>query len=195
MSAENRKQQILAKSAELFATYGYEGTRIWQIARACEISDGAVLHFFKDKKTLYMQTFINTITKQMPVNARTGKDREVRLVNIAENILETCRRDPSSMRLLLQIFLSDPEQSGFYYHSIMKKDFLAGVEDLINQGIGEGEYRSTDTHLTAICFLGTIVYLAMCHEFFGADSLDGKSPSELAELSVGFFLNGVRCRN
>ena len=57
MTAEQRKEQILARAAELFATYGYEGTRIWQVAKACGISDGAVLHFFKDKRTLYLQTF------------------------------------------------------------------------------------------------------------------------------------------
>ena len=192
MTAEKRKEQILAKAAELFATYGYEGTRIWQVAKACQISDGAVLHFFKDKKTLYMQTFIHTITRQIPVDRQAEKKRENRLAVIAENILEQCRRDPSTMRLLLQIFLSDPEQTAFYYQSVMKKEILADVENLLIQGISEGEYSVEDTHLAALCFLGITVYLAMCHEFFGADSLKGKSPAQLAQLSSGLFLNGLR---
>ena len=192
MSAEQRKEQILAKAAELFATYGYQGTRIWQIAKACQISDGAVLHFFKDKKTLYLQTFINVIKQQIPIDDLAERTRESRLAAIAENILVQCRQKPSSMRLLFQAFLSDPEQTDFYFHSVMKKDIMQKVESLLVQGKNEREYLDVDTNLATLCFLGMTVYLAMCHEFFGSESLDGKSPSQLAGLSVGLFLNGIR---
>jgi TetR/AcrR family transcriptional regulator, cholesterol catabolism regulator len=192
MSAPKRRHQILSRAAELFATHGYEGTRIRQIAKACQISDGAIFHFFKNKKDLHLQTFIHVVKRQIPLGESLDVTRENRLAAIAENMLEGCRKDPSTMRLLLQTFLSDPEQTSFYYQSVLKKKIFSNVNGLLEQGISHGEYRNIDIHLATLCFLGNVFYLAMCQEFFGPESLGGQSSEQLADSLVKLFLGGVR---
>ncbi len=192
MRAHERREQILSRSAELFATHGFEGTRIRQIAKACQISDGAVFHFFKSKKELHLQTFIHVVKKQIPLTETQEATREKHLAAIAEKILEKCRKEPSTMRLLIQTFLSDPEQTSFYYQSVMRKEILNSVGGLLERGIDQGEYRNVDTHFATLCYLGMVIYLAMCNEFFGTESLDGRSSEQLADSLVKLFLGGVR---
>ncbi|MCL6627892.1 MAG: TetR/AcrR family transcriptional regulator, partial [Alicyclobacillus shizuokensis] len=47
---DERKEQILAAAAEVFARNGYVGTRIDDIASAAGISKGLIYHYFGGKE-------------------------------------------------------------------------------------------------------------------------------------------------
>jgi AcrR family transcriptional regulator len=52
-SAPTRKDRILATSVSSFATYGFRGVSIGDVAKACDVSKSTVLHHFKSKAGLY----------------------------------------------------------------------------------------------------------------------------------------------
>lgn len=50
---EQRRQLIIAKALELFATRGYSDTKIGDIAKAADMSMGLMFHYFESKEQLY----------------------------------------------------------------------------------------------------------------------------------------------
>jgi AcrR family transcriptional regulator len=52
-SAPTRKDRILATSVSSFATYGFRGVSIGDVAKACDVSKSTVLHHFETKAGLY----------------------------------------------------------------------------------------------------------------------------------------------
>jgi AcrR family transcriptional regulator len=51
---QNRKQQILAAAAALFAEFGYYKTTTAEVARTVGVTQPYVFHFFKSKEELYL---------------------------------------------------------------------------------------------------------------------------------------------
>ncbi len=50
---EQRRQLIIVKALELFATKGYSDTKIGDIAKAVNMSVGLMFHYFESKEQLY----------------------------------------------------------------------------------------------------------------------------------------------
>jgi TetR/AcrR family transcriptional regulator len=49
---DQQRDEILARAAELFATQGYPGTSMNEVAAACGMTKPALYHYFKDKDAL-----------------------------------------------------------------------------------------------------------------------------------------------
>jgi TetR/AcrR family transcriptional regulator len=49
---EQQREEILARAAELFASQGYPGTSMNQVAAACGVTKPALYHYFEDKDAL-----------------------------------------------------------------------------------------------------------------------------------------------
>lgn len=77
MNAEQRQEQIVRMATRLFADNGFDGTRFWQIAAACGVSEGNILHFFPNKEALYNACFRQAIRNTLPtmseISDRTDK--------------------------------------------------------------------------------------------------------------------------
>lgn len=52
-NAEETRRKILKSASDLFASYGFEGTSVRQIARGAEVSLGMIRHYFGSKEGLY----------------------------------------------------------------------------------------------------------------------------------------------
>ena len=50
---EDTRERVLASARQLFAEKGFNGTSLANISKDCGISDGLILHHFKNKKNLY----------------------------------------------------------------------------------------------------------------------------------------------
>jgi len=55
LSAEERRQSILAAAVPLFAQRGFKGTTTKEIARAAEVSEALLYRHFPNKETLYRE--------------------------------------------------------------------------------------------------------------------------------------------
>lgn len=52
---EQRRKEILYKALELFVKNGYMGTKTSEIAKALQISEGLLFHYFSTKEQLYLE--------------------------------------------------------------------------------------------------------------------------------------------
>ncbi|MBW2093067.1 MAG: TetR/AcrR family transcriptional regulator [Deltaproteobacteria bacterium] len=192
ISGQERRDQILTKAAELFATHGFEGTKFWQIAEACHISEGVVFHFYKNKRELHIAAFSHIINDDPVLDLPVNKEREKAFQIIAQNILTKCREEPTFLRFLLQIFLSEPGLTRLYYESEAINNFIKFIKRKIDEGKNKGEYRAVDTNFAVVGFIGIIIYCAMSYEFFGPETVKNQSPDKLAKKTVDLFLNGLK---
>lgn len=53
------RQRILKVALEAFCTLGYEKVKISSISRECQIAEGTLYNYFKDKPTLFIHAFIH----------------------------------------------------------------------------------------------------------------------------------------
>jgi TetR/AcrR family transcriptional regulator len=57
------REQILAQAARLFATQGFAGTSMNEVAEACAVSKPTLYHYFRDKHALAMQICEGHVSK------------------------------------------------------------------------------------------------------------------------------------
>ena len=191
MSAEQRKEEILGKAVEIFATHGYRGTRIRQIAEACGISESGILYFFKNKKELQVHSFFHVLENLLYPKELDKSDIAGSLVEFAEQVISSFREKPVYMRFLFQVFLSEREQTKFYYESAAMKDSFMVVKEHIELGKAKGLFRDIESELAVRAYWGIIVYLVINYEFFGPDAVGNMNPAELADKYINLFLRGL----
>jgi AcrR family transcriptional regulator len=65
MPSEERRRQIMAVAAKLFAEQGYHETTTRQITEACGINDSLLYQHFRSKEDLFIQTMSDLHTKMV----------------------------------------------------------------------------------------------------------------------------------
>lgn len=190
-NAEERKEQILNKATEVFARHGYDGTRIWQIAQECNISEGTVLHFFKNKRQLQRATFFHVLSNSIVIPDLSNGNLEDMLISTAERILSKCKKDPGMLRFMLQTFLSEPEQTEYYHQSPVVQDLQVYLKEGIYRGKTSMGLKDTDSNFVVTCFLGMVIWCAMVNEFFGPDEISNLSSKDAAASITDLFLSGL----
>ena len=60
---DTQREDILARAAELFATHGYPGTSMNEVAKACGVSKPALYHYVRDKSQLLAEIAISHVTR------------------------------------------------------------------------------------------------------------------------------------
>lgn len=70
---DTQREDILARAAELFATQGYPGTSMNEVAKACGVSKPALYHYVRDKSQLLAEIATSHVTRlQTVVNEVTA---------------------------------------------------------------------------------------------------------------------------
>ncbi|MDO8773620.1 MAG: TetR/AcrR family transcriptional regulator [Burkholderiaceae bacterium] len=60
---DSQREDILARAAELFATRGYPGTSMNEVAKACGVSKPALYHYVRDKSQLLAEIATGHVTR------------------------------------------------------------------------------------------------------------------------------------
>ena len=60
---DTQREDILARAAELFATRGYPGTSMNEVAKACGVSKPALYHYVRDKSQLLAEIATSHVTR------------------------------------------------------------------------------------------------------------------------------------
>jgi AcrR family transcriptional regulator len=71
LTAEQRRQQLVAVALELFARRGYRATTMDDIAEAAGVTKPLVYQHFSSKRALYLE-LVNSIAQELLIAVRTG---------------------------------------------------------------------------------------------------------------------------
>lgn len=157
---EIREKQIKEAALRLFSEKGFHNTTITQISEAAELGKGTIYWYWKSKEELafslvedMLKDFVRLIE-----GARDGDGaaRE-RFERMVAEVAELYYRETEYLRLLWKfrvdrsyIFSEDYTGKVASYYVRMRK----ALEDMLEQGIREGEFRKMDTRRMAFILLG-----------------------------------------
>ncbi len=184
---EDIQQGILRKAARLFATRGYERTSIGDLVRACDLSRGAIYHYFESKEAILfamMDSLVRGLLETLTEAAAEDGSPVERLERIIAAFVEYNARSPDEQVILLNDIgaLSRSEQKQI--HAIEKQ-----VVDLVADAIVAADARGVVTPRTRKVY--TMMLFGMInYTYTWYDAKGPVKPRDLAEMAADLFLAG-----
>lgn len=157
------RARIMEKALELFATHGYRGLSMREIAVAVGFTKAALYYHFRDKEDLFAAIVEDYITElgALVTDARLGTHSCRAAV---EQVVRTIMGQPAEKRAIVRMVsqeighLREPRQAELlqYYQRM----FLGQLQQLLAEGAVRGELRSVDPAVATWALLGIL------HPFF-----------------------------
>lgn len=191
--------RILAAAAEVFASVGFTGARVDDIAERAGINKALIYYHVGDKERLYATVLTNTVDRAL-VSLREATANADTPSKKLECVLETFAEIGSSNPYLVPIMLREVASGGATLPDEMLMR-MAGmfrvVQEVLAQGVAEGEFRPTDPLLTHVSLIGSMMFLvasqpirARLAKFAGVDT-PPHTLRDLADHTANLFLNGL----
>lgn len=158
IEAGETRERILREAEKLFASKGYEGVSIRDIARACGVSNAALYYHFESKEAILLATLreaLGTLRKGIEQAAKEGADLREKLLRISRAYLDILQRKGSIIRLaLLETGGLGKEIAELIdeYH----KQIPGHVAGVVEQGMHQGGFRDVDPYTVAVMLLWTL---------------------------------------
>jgi AcrR family transcriptional regulator len=182
MEKQDKKTRILIAAEKLFAELGYEGTSTRQIAKEAGANMAMISYYFGSKDGVFMEIMTNRM-----------KEFRIQLTNIQLEQISAMEKlmlfiDQYARRILSNIgfhkmmhrelsLTQRPEMFSKLKEAMMIN--LALVEELINEGIANGNFRKVDVRMVIATIMGTITNVAIAPSKITAGSkLDVRVPED-----------------
>ena len=163
---DERREQILAAAATVFASNGYAGTKIYDIAAAAEMSKGLVYHYFAGKDAVFV-TLVRRAVQGTEILIQQAISRDgtpwEKLSWMISQMLTGMQESPDEFMLILQAFTSKavPHQAR---EIVTQQTTWYSIRALIVEGQAAHQVRDGDPdQLTAVfsaCIQGLAVSAA-----------------------------------
>jgi TetR/AcrR family transcriptional regulator, cholesterol catabolism regulator len=185
----NKEASILAEACRLFATNGFAGTSIRDIAEAADISNAALYHFFADKNELFARIFV-AVTERLCgfVEARidaneTAAQRLRAFMRGYGQFFEDHTHECVAASLSFRALADSPRRD----EAIYWRDRYEGIlRAIISQGMESGEFRPGDAALTGRAVLSCLNWL---HRWY--NPAGRMKPVEIVDGYADIILGGV----
>jgi AcrR family transcriptional regulator len=191
--AKKRQEEILVRSAELFARQGYESTSIQDIIGAVGIAKGTFYHHFRSKEDLLDRLIDSMLAEAVDTLERrlgeSGLDAAARLELFFSGI--------SAWKLSHRSFFLDlakvlwREENALLLHKVWstaRRRLVPLLGQLIRQGVSEGLFETDRPDETAALILGMARETGACLSAF----LDSRTPGDTDFAGAKNFLLAYR---
>ncbi|HVM73150.1 MAG TPA: TetR/AcrR family transcriptional regulator [Anaerolineales bacterium] len=161
------KEKILTAALDAFATKGFEGTRVDQLAQAAGVNKAMIYYFFGSKEGLFNELFQMEMEQLKQELAEVLENRDARSLEemsaATRQFLEYVESKESILRVLM---------SGAIFHATLQKDLFqlldlttaVGIEAA--QKVGRGSPASKGDELLHELFSGLlpIIYFVLLRD-------------------------------
>lgn len=158
----DKKTQIIAAAARVFAEKGFHPAKVEEIAAAAGVGKGTVYEYFSSKAQLYREMM------------RFYIENYLRFIREGLDVEQTAREQVTAiMRLHLQFLLKNKGMSELSMDShppidaemrewiyVKKGEILRGLAGLLEKGIERGEIRPFNTAVAAQVIFGAMMSLS-----------------------------------
>lgn len=182
------KEQLMQTAIDLFASKGFKGTSIRELAKAMDMSISNIYHYFGSKEGLLLAILDRSSTV---VLERLSDISELNL-NLLERfkaILEVHIRMSEKFKNETKIFFLDEEHLSAQGLEINKRT-QRGILDIYLKELAilqeAGYLRSRDLHVAAFNILGVINWKLRWYRWDGA-----MSQEEVTREMVDFIIHGI----
>ena len=178
---------ILAKAARLFGTRGYERSSIADLTVACDLSRGALYHYFDSKEAILfamLDTHVRGLLQRLEVTLSLGGTPIEQLARAIETIVVYNAGSPHEQVILLNDLAS---------LALREQAMIVGVEQRIVELVGDilvridshGRITRATRKVHAMMLFGIINYAYTWY-----DPAASVKPRQLARMATDLFLNG-----
>jgi TetR/AcrR family transcriptional regulator len=155
------RARILAAATEVFATIGFAGARVDDIAERAGINKAMLYYHVGDKERLYVTVLTDTIDQGFSaLRAATEKAEtpEDKLACVLDTLAEFGRSNPYFVPIMLREIASGgatlPDEMLVRMAGVFRV-----VADVLALGMKKGSFRKVDPLLTHISLVGTMMFL------------------------------------
>lgn len=151
------KNRVLRAAAKLFATNGFRGTSVRQIANRAKVNEVTIFRLFNSKRALYKEVLDSKLKGTPPLgipSEMTVQDEKIFRV-LAHDLQQAF--DPEFIRLMFFAALENPEdiRKSVSPHMDQYCSFLA---DYLQTRINSGAIREADPRIMAKALVALLVY-------------------------------------
>jgi|SRR5688572_24508338 len=192
---DEKRQEILKSSMQLFARSGFRGTTTRDLATQADVNEAIIFRYFRSKTELYRAILEEKVHQghdehYIEVAKRAeSSDPRTFLEFVGNKFLERHEQDSTFMRLLLFSALEGHELAEMFMEAMAVRDPIVSY---LERQMVEGTFRRMDPYLASRAFLGMLVAHIQMQEIFGQKKRVEFSREEVVKTFVSIFLQGMR---
>jgi AcrR family transcriptional regulator len=190
------RKEILGLSVPLFATVGFDGVSMRDIAAAVGVTPAALYHHFSDKEQLYLDAVGHAFEEKVgPLKSllEGGEKPWDRLEAFVALFTRMLAREKDFRRLMQWVLLDSNEQRMQSLVDCVFRDLFTALRNLA------GELApSHDAHLLAVSTIGLVIYpfeTQSVRRFLPGYQRQHEDPEAIARHVVGLLRNGLGINN
>lgn len=186
MTAEERRQQIIDKAAELFDTGSYSSTSMDDIAASIGIAKPTLYHYFPSKANILFEIheeLVDTLLARHDERTKRNPPPREWLLEIMQDILAFMQNRPGHMRVFFEHYRELPFDQREVIR-IKRDAFEAIVEQVLQEGVRLGDFRAVDIRLTSFEIFGACIWAYQWYTPGGRFSTD--------EIAKQFWVNMMK---
>jgi AcrR family transcriptional regulator len=186
----DRREDILRASLYLFAEKGFHGTSMRDIARAADITEGLIYHYFVNKRDLFRaiieeHSFL-PLLRTLPDIAGQLDLRGLLLV-LARGFLDVLHQNRELTRLLLQEVQVFPEEKEAFFADAVGRS-INELAHILDYRMGERARGQVDPQIAARLFFNSLLAFFVEQEILGGKHLLPAEQETYVEHLVDMFV-------
>ena len=165
LAAKDKRQDIIAATIRLISDYGFHGTPISMIAREAGVGAGTIYRYFKDKDSLFLETFQQVdgaFKRALLEEYEDGRPTRDRFLHLCRGVYLYGVKHPAEFKFIEQFYHSP-------YGTDLRREKLfcacgdAGQEHPFKQVFEGGQQQGVIKYLPLVSLLalsiGPVVFL------------------------------------
>jgi AcrR family transcriptional regulator len=188
----NKREEILGLSVPLFATTGFDGVSMRDIAAAVGVTPAALYHHFSDKEQLYLDAVGYAFEEKVgPLKSllEGGEKPWDRLEAFVALFTRMLAREKDFRRLMQWVLLDSNEQRLQSLVDCVFRDLFSALHKLAAE-LAPGH----DAHRLAVSIIGLVFYpfeTQSVRRFLPGYAHQNEDPEAIAQHIVGLLRNGL----
>jgi AcrR family transcriptional regulator len=186
----DRREDILKASLHLFAEKGFHGTSMRDIARAADITEGLIYHYFASKRDLFRAiieeySFL-PLLRTLPELAGQLDTRAL-LIVLARGFFDVLRQNKELARLLLQEVQVFPEEKEAFFADAVGRS-IAELADILDARMSHRARTQVDPQVASRLFFNALLAFFVEQDILGGKHLLPADETEYVEHLVDMFV-------
>ncbi|MCF6524677.1 TetR/AcrR family transcriptional regulator [Streptomyces sp. JJ36] len=190
----DRREELLAAAAEVFAAHGYRGTTVRRIASEVGMLAGSLYHHFDSKESMLdeiLAAFLGDLRQRYEAVLASGLDPWETLEALVAESFRAVARHPAAVAVYRGEAPFLARLPRFGYLADAQRRFARAWRETLERGVADGVFRADlDVRLTHR-FLRDAVWVAASRYRPGGRY----SPEDLARHFLSLLLTGIAARN
>ena len=186
----DRREDILQASLHLFATKGFHGTSMRDIAREAEITEGLIYHYFESKRDLFRAiideySFL-PLLRTLPELAEQ-LDLRALLIVLARGFFDVLKQNTELTRLLLQEVQVFPEEKEAFFADAVNES-ITELARILGNRMNERARTQVDPEVSARIFFNSLLAFFVEQEILGGKHLLPADEASYVDHLVDMFV-------